>query len=29
VWGAVDPRMDEIRKDERYRDLLRRVGHSL
>ena len=29
VWGAVDPRMEEMRKDERYLDLLRRVGHSL
>jgi hypothetical protein len=29
VWGKVDQRMDVMRQDERYRDLLRRVGHTL
>ncbi len=29
VWGNVDPRLDEMRKNSRYQDLLRRVGHSV
>ena len=26
IWGKVDPRMDEMRKDDGYVDLLRRIG---
>ena len=29
VWGNVDPRLDEVRKDSRYQGLLRRVGHGV
>lgn len=29
VWGKVDPRMDVMRRDARYLDQLRRVGHVM
>ena len=28
IWLAVDPKMDPLRRDDRFQDLLRRVGRQ-